>query len=95
MGSIGSILKLLGPAWLQALLGLLALLAAWQYDRVSYGREKVVQHVEESRKQGVVRAEKAEQAHEKARKPGAFERMLKDKATCTDCWDKPKVTRLK
>jgi hypothetical protein len=85
---LGLILRWFGSPLVQLVagIGVLGALWAWnQYDNYKQRRIGAIQHVEYSKKVGADNAEKSEAAHDAARKPGAFERMRNDPATCRNC----------
>jgi uncharacterized membrane protein YebE (DUF533 family) len=56
----------------------------WQHDqKVAKKTEEVI--VQRSEQEGAARAKKSDQAHARAKSPGAFGRLRKDAATCPDC----------
>lgn len=80
-------------AWIASLQGSavmigVALLAGWGWLRVHDNRianRVSTEIVQASKEQGAQSAAKSDQAFDAARKPGAFERLRKARATCPDC----------
>lgn len=79
----------LGTTLGQIVTAILALFAFWQVDRnvqyrsgVAAGESKVIQ---ESKQKSKENAAKSKQAHDAARKPGAFERLRSDPLVCSRC----------
>ncbi len=75
--------SMIGQVAVVSMAGLL--IAGWVRIRSGIEEKAVQGVVRESNKQGAANAAKSKKAHDRARTPGAVDRLRSDPKTCPDC----------